>query len=365
MNKRLRIAGIIGAVIVSIVILSSPSNPPPIPEPTITSSGNESVQILAKNLDKPWAIELVDNRIFFTESSGKIRVIDSEILLDEPLASLRVADVYDGGLLGIVAHPDFSNNSFLYVYYTYEEDGNLWNKILRIKENKNKIQDAQTIFDKIPGSIFGNGGVLKFGPDKKLYVGTAAVSDTSHDPQNLDSLSGKILRLNDDGSIPDDNPIDNSPVFSYGHRNVRGMDWDQHGNLYASELGPSKNDEINLIQPGKNYGWPNVQCSNTDGLVSPIICYDPSLEPGGLIFYTGNKLDMQNNMILASLKAQNLFKIEINDDGSTTQNSIMGGLGRIRDVIQGDDGYIYIITSNTDGKGFPSSDDDMLLRIIK
>ena len=116
---------------------------------------------------------------------------------------------------------------------------------------------------------------------------------------------------------------------------------------------------------GKNYGWPNAQCSDTEELVSPIVCYDPSLEPGGLIFYTGNKLDMQNNMILASLKAQNLFKIEINDDGSTTQNSIMGGLGRIRDVVQSDDGYIYIITSNTDGKGFPSSDDDMLLRIIK
>jgi len=365
MNKRLRIAGIIGAVIVSIVILSSPSNPPPIPEPTITSSGNESVQILAKNLNKPWAIEVVDNRIFFTESGGKIRVIDSEKLLDEPVASLRVADVYDGGLLGIVAHPDFSDNSFLYVYYTYEEDGTLWNKVLRIKENENKIQDAQTIFDKIPGSNFGNGGALKFGPDKKLYVGTATVSDTSPDPQNLDSLSGKILRLNDDGTIPNDNPIDGSSVFSYGHRNVRGMDWDQYGNLYASELGPSKNDEVNLIQPGKNYGWPNAQCSESKVSVSSIACFDPSLEPGGLIFYTGDKLDMQNSMILASLKAQNLFKIEINDDGSITQNSIMGGLGRIRDAVEGSDGYIYIITSNTDGKGFPSSDDDMLLRIIK
>ena len=171
--------------------------------------------------------------------------------------------------------------------------------------------------------------------------------------------------MNDDGTIPNDNPIDDSPVFSYGHRNVRGMDWDQYGNLYASELGPSKNDEINLIQPGKNYGWPNAQCSESNTSVSPIACFDPSLEPGGLIFYTGNKLDMQNSMILASLKAQNLFKLEINDDGSITQNSIMGGLGRIRDVAEGSDGYIYIITSNTDGKGFPSSDDDMLLRIIK
>ena len=365
MNKRLRIAGIIGAIIISIIILSSPSNPPPIPEPKIDSTGNESVKIIAKNLNKPWAIESVDNRIFFTESGGKIRVIDSEKLLEEPLASLRVANVYDGGLLGIAAHPNFSDNSFLYVYYTYEEDGNLWNKILRIKEAENKIQDAKTIFDKIPGSIFGNGGVLKFGPDNKLYVGTATVSDASNDPQNINSLSGKILRLNDDGSIPDDNPIDDSPVFSYGHRNVRGMGWDQYGNLFASELGPTKNDELNLIQPGKNYGWPDIQCSNSEGSVSPIACFDPSLEPGGLVFYTGDKLDFQNKMILASLKAQNLFKVEINDDGSTSQNSIMGGLGRIRDVIESQDGYIYIITSNTDGKGFPSSDDDMLLRIIK
>ena len=365
MDKRLRIAGIIGAVIVSIVILSSPSNPPPIPEPNIDSSGNDAVEILAKNLNKPWAIESVDDRIFFTESKGKIRVIDSGKLLDEPLASLRVADVYDGGLLGIVAHPNFSDNSFLYVYYTYEEDGNLWNKILRIKENENKLQDAETIFDKIPGSLFGNGGVLKFGPDKKLYVGTSTVSDSSHDSQNLESLSGKILRLNDDGTIPDDNPLSDSPVYSYGHRNIRGMAWAQDGNLYASELGPTKNDEINLIQPGNNYGWPDAQCYESKESVSPVACFDPSLEPGGLIFYTGDKLDLQNKMILASLKAQNLFKVEINDDGSTTQSSMMGGLGRIRDVVESQDGYIYIITSNTDGKGFPSSDDDMLLRIIK
>jgi glucose/arabinose dehydrogenase len=217
-NKKLRIAGIIGALVVSAIILSSPSNAPPLPEPTSSQSGNEFVEVLATGLDKPWALDIADNRVFITEKDGRIRVVDDGTLLEEPLATLRTADVFGGGLLGIATHPDFENNHFLYVYYTYEEDGMLWNKVLRIKESENKLEDATTIFDKIPGSKFNNGGVIKFGPDGMLYVATGIISDSSHGPQDLQSLEGKILRLNDDGSIPQDNPFSNSPVFSYGHR---------------------------------------------------------------------------------------------------------------------------------------------------
>ena len=364
MNKKLRIIGIVGALIASIIIITSPSAPIPLPEPTTTIEGTDFVEVLATNLEKPRAIAFGDERIFVTEKIGRIRIIQNGILLAEPLATLRTANVFDGGLLGITTHPDFSVNHYVYVYYTYEEGGNLWNKILRITESKNKLEEADTIFDKIPGSKFSNGGVIKFGPDEKLYVATGSISDTSYLPQDLESLAGKILRLNDDGSIPNDNPFPDSPVFSYGHRNPQGMTWDKFGNLYVAEFGPTKNDEINLINAGQNYGWPSQECSGGD-FIDALICYDPSIEPGGIVFYSGNKLELQGFMIMATLRASHLFQLDINEEGMISQKSILSGIGRIRDVIEGPDGNLYIITSNTDGKGFPDSTDDKLLRIVK
>ena len=366
MNKKIRIAGIIAALVVSIVILTSPSSPPPIPEPPKDNMQNQFVEILATNLEKPWSIDFADERIFISEKGGTIRVIDSGQLLDDPLVTLRTADVFDGGLLGITLHPNFSQNHILYAYYTYEEEGELWNKVIQIEESSNKIVAAKTILDKIPGSSFSNGGIIKFGPDSKLYIGTGSVSDFSHESQNLQSLEGKILRLNDDGTIPDDNPFDDSPVYSYGHRNPKGMTWDSSENFYMTELGPTKNDEINLIIAGKNYGWPDVECYSTDEkFVNPVKCFDPSLEPGGIIFYSGDKLDLENYMILASQKASNLYKVEVDENDVNLDGSILSGVGRIRDVAEGPDGYLYVITSNTDGKAFPSDDDDKLLRIMK
>ncbi len=363
MDKRIRIGGIIAAIIFAILIWVSPSNPPPIPEP-VTEYGNEYVQILATNLEKPWAIGFADDKIFVTEKVGRVRVIESGILLDDPLATLRTANVFDGGLLGIAVHPAFDKNHFIYVYYTYEKDGALWNKILRITESNNKLDAAKTIFDNIPGSAYSNGGVIKFGPDGKLYVGTGSVSD-SHGPQDIQSLEGKILRLNDDGTIPDDNPFSNSPVFSFGHMNPKGLGWDNVGNLFVTEMGPSKNDEINLVQSGGNYGWPEQECSGNEEFIDPINCYDPAIEPGGIVFYYGDKIKLENSLVLASLRASHLFNLEIDEDGVKSQKSILSGLGRIRDVAVGPDGYLYLITSNTDGKGFPDASDDKLLRIVK
>lgn len=364
MNKKLRIAGIVSAVIISIIIILSPSEPVPLPDPTTTSKGTDSVEVIATNLEKPRAIAFGDDRIFVTEKIGRIRIIQNNTLLAEPLATLRTADVFDGGLIGITAHPDFSTNHYLYVYYTYEENGNLWNKILKITESNNKLVEAETIFDKIPGSKFSNGGVMKFGPDGKLYVGTGTVSDSSHLPQELDSLAGKILRLNDDGSTPTDNPFENSPVFSLGHRNPQGMAWDESGNLYVTDLGPTKNDEINIVRSGQNYGWPLQECSGGD-FIDSVICYDPSIEPGGIVIYSGDKLDLKGHMIMASLRSSHLYQLEINENGLSSQKSILSGLGRIRDVNEGPDGNLYVITSNTDGKGFPDRFDDKLLRITK
>jgi len=363
-DKRLRIAGIIGAIIFSIVVLTSEDDPIPLPELSSEKSENNSVEILAENLENPRSIAFADDKIFVTEKEGRIRVVDNNKLLDEPLATLRPADVFDGGLLGITTHPDFENNHVLYVFLTYEEDKTLWNKVLRITESNNKLKDAITIFDKIPGSVFTNGGFLKFGPDGKLYVGTGTVSDSSHLPQDLDSLAGKILRLNDDGTIPEDNPYPNSPVYSLGHRNPQGMDWDKTGNMYAAELGPEKNDEINIIKAGKNFGWPEQECLGNEKFEGAVMCFDPGIEPGGILFYSGDTIKLEHTFVMASLRASNLYQLDP-DEGLQSQKSILSGVGRIRDVVQGPDGSLYVITSNTDGKGFPDRMDDKLLRILK
>jgi glucose/arabinose dehydrogenase len=362
-NKKLRIAGILAALAASAIILSSPSQSPPLPPPT--PSQDESIKTLATDLKKPWAMAFSGNRIFLTEKEGDIRVIQSDVLLSEPLASIRAAKIHGGGLLGIATHPDFEGNHFLYVYYTYLENEKLWNKVLRITESDNKITDAITIIDKIPGSQFYNGGVIKFGPDGKLYIATGLAEEFSHEAQNPSSLEGKILRINDDGTIPDDNPFQNSPVLSFGHRDIQGITWDESGNMFASELGPTKNDEINMIQPGQNYGWPDQECGGDEKFTSPIMCYDPSIEPGGITFYGGDKLDYKNKLIMATLRGSNLYTLDVEENELKSQKSILSGLGRIRDVMQGPDGYLYVITSNTDGKGFPAKSDDKLLRILK
>ena len=363
MDKKIQVAAIVVAIVFSVLVLTSPTDPIPLPIPN-SNSESDFVTILAENLDKPRAIAVSNDRIFVTEKDGIIKVIQNNTLLESPLATLRGADVFDGGLLGIALHPNFSTNHYMYVFLTYEEDDNLWNKILKITESENKLQNAETILDKIPGSSFTNGGFMKFGPDEKLYVGTGTVSDASHLPQDLDSLSGKILRLNDDGTIPIDNPFSNSPVYSLGHRNPQGMTWDDNGNLFVAEFGPEKNDEINLIQAGKNYGWPEEQCSGDKDFEDALLCYDPSIEPGGILFYSGDSLDFESSFIMASMRAANLYQLDF-EEGLSSQKSILSGIGRVRDVVQGPDGSLYIITSNTDGKGFPDSMDDKLLRILK
>ncbi|WP_428325324.1 PQQ-dependent sugar dehydrogenase [Nitrosopumilus sp.] len=363
MDKKISIAVVVIAVAFSVYTLTLPSDPIPLPEPNFNSK-NDSVDILAVNLDKPRSIAVSDNRIFVTEKDGSIIVVENDIQLDSPLATFRSADVFDGGLLGIALHPDFAENHYIYVFLTYEENEVLWNKIMRITESENKLQDAETIFDKIPGSSFTNGGFIKFGPDKKLYVGTGATSDSSHLPQDLESLSGKILRINDDGSIPEDNPFSDSPVYTLGHRNPQGMTWDNNSNLYVAEFGPEKNDEINIILAGKNYGWPEQECSGNESFENAVFCYDPSIEPGGILFYTGDKFDFEFPFIMASMRASNVYQVDF-DEGLSSQKSILSGIGRVRDVVQGSDGYLYVITSNTDGKGFPAANDDKLLRILK
>ena len=181
-----------------------------------------------------------------------------------------------------------------------------------ITESNNKLQSVSTILDRIPGSSFTNGGFLKFGPDGKLYVGAGTVSEASHLPQDPTSLAGKILRINDDGTIPGDNPFEDSPVYSLGHRHPQGMAWDDDGNLYVAEHGPEKNDEINVIIPGGNYGWPNRECSGGE-FRGALLCYDPSIEPGGILHYKSDAIGLEHPFVMASMRAANLYQVDFEE----------------------------------------------------
>ena len=224
---------------------------------------NYKVETVAENLEVPWAIEFApDGRIFFTERGGNLRVIEDGQLNPEPVTILNVGTV-EGGLLGLALDPNFEQNHFLYLYYTYFEFPLTFNKVVRYTENNNSLSEELILIDKIPGAVVHDGGRLKFGPDEKLYVTTGDATNADS-AQDLNSLAGKILRINSDGTVPSDNPFSDSPVFSYGHRNPQGLDWDPvTGKLVISEHGPSgergfAHDEINVIEAGKNYGWPKV-----------------------------------------------------------------------------------------------------------
>ena len=364
MDRRLRIMAIAGAAAASALILLSPSAPIPLPPPIPQDTEGRPVEVLATNLDKPRSIAGSGDRIFITEKDGRIRVVEGGALLERPLATLRAADVFDGGLLGIDTHPNFGENHRLYVYLTYVDDGNLWNRIIAITESENVLVSAETILDGIPGSPFSNGGALKFGPDGKLYAATGSVSDTLHLSQDPDSLAGKILRMNDDGTVPGDNPVSGSLVYASGLRNPQGMTWGASGGMIVSDLGPEKNDEINLVNPGDNFGWPEQECGGAPGFAESAVCYDPAIEPGGIAHYSGERLDLDGDLLVASLRAISLFEIDV-EGGLDSQKSVLVGLGRVRDVYVDTDGILYVITSNTDGKGFPDRDDDRLVRISR
>lgn len=359
-------------IIVSILTMKfSPSEtlvPLPAPVSNLNNLTNTSgVEIIAQGLQAPRSIDISkDGRIFVSEKRGSIRVVDNGTLLTEPVGDIKAENIGDAGLLGLTLHPNFTQNHLFYVYYTYSNGTGLFNKVLMLKESNNRIIDSKTILDGIPGDDYRDGGRIKFGLDGKLYVSTgdASIPELS---QDLNSLAGKILRINEDGTIPQDNPFSNSPVYAYGFRNVQGLAWAPNsGALYSSDQGGAGNDEINLISPGKNYGWPHEECNSSDDednrYTPPLLCFNPSLEPSGIAFAFSNKLGYQNHLIVATLKGSHLRDIDF-DSGS--QNTILVGYGRIIDLVESEDGSIYVLTSNTDGRGLPQQGDDKILRLTR
>lgn len=375
---RKSLLGIAGVIIIIIAIsvatvLSTPSDTTvPIPEPATTDNANQTnkgIRTIAQNLDVPWAIDIaVDNRIFFTEKPGRLGMIHANgTLASEPVVNIHTEDIGEAGLMGLALHPNFSQNHLMYVYHTYAKNGGLYNKVLMLTEKNNKIVNSKIILDGIPASDSNNGGRIKFGPDGKLYVSTGD-SETPELAQNTKSLAGKLLRLNDDGTIPDDNPIPESPVYSYGHRDIQGFAWHPiTKKLYASEHGPAGNDEVNIIEPGSNYGWPIEVCNHSTSSApirfeTPEYCFNPEIAPSGLTIAASNKLGYQNDILFTTLRGSHLHHIDLE---TRIQDNVLVGYGRLSDIVEAHDGSLYVLTTNRNAIGIGNANDDHILQIIQ
>lgn len=348
----------------------------------VASSGSVNGQTtprtetIIRNLEIPWAMDFAtDGRAFLTERPGRIRIIRAGQLDPKPWAILDVAHVGEGGLLGLAVGPDFARTKFVYVYHTFEQDGKLWNRVLRMVERAGQGAVDRVLLDRIPGAQVHDGGRIKFGPDGKLYITTGDARQPSL-AQDRSSLAGKILRINPDGSIPADNPFPNSPVYTIGNRNGQGLAWHPETKaMFESEHGPSGefglccHDELNLIKPGKNYGWPAVAgMGGAPRYVDPIAESGATATwaPSGILIPTSGP--WRGSVLMACLRGVHLrrFVLAPPDFRRVQSQEVYfeGELGRLRDVVQSPDGTIYLLTSNRDGRGKPTPEDDRVLRIV-
>lgn len=333
------------------------------------------VQTIAGGLEVPWGLAFPTARaILVTERVGRVRLILNGRLRAQPVATLAVDDIGEGGLLGIAVHPNFARTRLAYLYYT-ASDGN---RVSRFRVAADfRFRGERVLVSGIPSSSVHDGGRIAFGPDGMLYIATgdAGRSTLAADRR---SLAGKILRIRPDGKIPGGNPFRGSRVFSYGHRNPQGFDWDDSGRLYAAEHGPSGevglccHDEVNLVQRGRFYGWP-FRAGRTGGAsgTPPAQPVDPIAEsgsatwaPGGLAVYRPS--GGRTSLLVATLRGQQLLRFvlaEGNPRRIATVQVALAGVGRIRAAEFGPNGCLYVTTSNRDGRGVPSSRDDRVLRI--
>ena len=336
-----------------------------------------STEAVLRGLEAPWAIDFApDGRIFLTERPGRIRIARDGQLQTAPWMTLEVADVSEAGLLGLALDPQFAQNRFVYVAYTYRSaTGRLVNRLVRLRDDPATGRGTldRVLMDEVAGAPNHDGGRVRFGPDGRLYwtMGDAQQQDLAQDRA---SPNGKILRLNADGTIPGDNPLPNSPVYSIGHRNPQGLSW-QPGTrrLYATEHGPSGGqgccrDEVNYIEPGGNYGWPVITGDERrDGMLPPVIHSGTSLTwaPGGAAFVSRGP--WAGSLVFTGLRGQALYRVVLdpNDPRRVVNFETLfeRQFGRLRDVVEGPDGALYILTSNRDRRGAPAADDDRVIRL--
>jgi len=323
---------------------------------TETSSSRE-VTIIAENLSVPWEVVLLDEEDYLiTERPGTLKRIGSN---GQVFEIEGVEETSEGGLLGLALHPDFSENNYIYLYATTRKNGELKNQISRYSYADDQLSEPTRILDDIPASAIHDGGRIAFGPDGLLYAttGDAGLPELAQDTA---SLAGKILRMTDQGEIPNDNPFDNY-TYSYGHRNPQGLAWDDEERLWSSEHGPSGaesgNDEINLIEKGANYGWPVIRGQETSPDMKTPIAESGTEEtwaPAGLAY-------SQGSLFFTGLRGQTLYEAVIDGENLSLKAHLKEEYGRLRAVVADDD-FLLVTTSNTDGRGDPRTGDDKVLK---
>lgn len=332
---------------------------------------------IARHLETPWALAFAaDGRLFVTERPGRIRVIARESPSVQLWATIPVhesaAQDIETGLMGIAVDPGFARNHRVYVCYTHREaDDSLFNRVAVLTEERGRGTGLTVLVDRIPAGSYHNGCRLKFGPDGKLYATTGDAAGNRQEAaaaQSVASLAGKVLRLEADGSVPADNPFPGSPVWSYGHRNSQGIAFEPGtGRLFATEhgTGAAGNNELNVIERGRNYGWPlAIGVSDDPRFTSPVHVGEDA--PAGATFVAGDRYpSLRGSLLVATLSAERLLRFTLDSASGHLRREVLidGTWGRLRDVVQGPDGFLYVATSNRDGRGEPGEDDDRVLRL--
>lgn len=328
-------------------------------EPYINNE--QGIEIIADNLNIPWEmVFLPDGDMLITERPGNVIQIGKK---SRKFSIDGVEAIGEGGLLGISLHPNYKQNNWVYLYLSVKSGGKFVNRVERYRFDNNNFLDEKVIIDNIPAGKYHNGGRILFGPDNFLYITTGDAGNPKS-AQDKNSLAGKILRIKDNGGIPDDNPFNNA-VWSYGHRNSQGLAWDDRGRLWATEHGRSGIlsglDELNQIEKGKNYGWPLIQGSKSrEDMQTPVINSGPdeTWAPAGMVY-------LKKILFFTGLRGQSVYKAKISE-GKTIgllTSHLRGKFGRLRAIKIGPDGFLYISTSNTDGRGKPAINDDKIIKI--
>jgi glucose/arabinose dehydrogenase len=343
---------------------SSPTTEPTRPQgsntPKVDRTPPEVVDTIATGLAAPWGIDFLPNGDAVVTERDTTRVL----LLEAPGYDVRVIGTVDAavplgdqggeaGLLGVAASPDFAQDRTLFFYVSTAGD----NRIGRARLEGGALTPMRWILTGIPNGHIHDGGRLEFGPDGLLYVSTGETGQPDL-AQDKGTTAGKILRITPDGDPAPGNPFD-SPVWTYGHRNVQGLAFDDEDRLWASEFGQSTFDELNLVERGRNYGWPMVEGRGEgQGLTDPQVVWSTDVaSPSGLAFLDGH-------LWLASLRGERLWRVDVHGDhASHPVDYFVGEYGRIRTVVASPDGDLWVSTSNRDGRGSPREGDDRILLI--
>ncbi len=334
----------------------------PAPSGEATSSAEDpqpdlDPRVVVQGLEVPWGIAfLPDGSALIAErDDATIQRLDSDGTITEVGTVPNVVPTSEGGLLGLAVSPTYDDDQTIYAYITTADD----NRVLSMTYDGKARGDSSPILTGIPAGQIHDGGRIAFGPDDKLYVTTGETGDGEL-AQDLDSLGGKILRIEADGSTPSDNPDPDSAVWTTGHRNVQGIDWDDDGRLWATEFGSTIWDELNLIEPGNNYGWPEVEGISGGGeFTDPLIQWKTGdASPSGIAYLDGN-------LYVAALAGQRLFQVPVSSDGKTgTPKTLYSGeYGRLRTVVATPEDTVWFTTSNLDGRGEPVPTDDRIFEI--